>query len=365
MSKPKITLLFTLFSVLLIATGLILFPQHTTAAARNALTLCGSVLIPSLFPFFVLSGLVIESGLAARLGRICESLMRPIFRVCGIGSSAYILGMIGGYPIGASCVVDLYEKRLCTKTEAERMLAFCNNSGPAFILGAIGSGVFQSVRIGVLLYGIHLIASACTGVLFRFYHRREQPGFTTARVSAVKPFASAFPLAVRNALQSTLNVCAFVLFFAVLLQILKTFGMIPALAGLFGGGSLALQGVTGCFEVTTGLCALQPSPETLTACFILASFLLGFAGLAIHCQVLSFVNRTDLSLAPYFVGKILHGCLSALLAFCITQIPGLFPHAVACMSVPEHHTLASAHWLFAWFSLFLTIPIKKYWKTRR
>ena len=68
MSKTKASLVFTLIAVLIIAAGLILFPSDTSTAARSALTLCGSVLIPSLFPFFVLSGLVIESGLAARFG---------------------------------------------------------------------------------------------------------------------------------------------------------------------------------------------------------------------------------------------------------------------------------------------------------
>lgn len=365
MSKTKASLCFTLLAVLMIAAGLILFPSYTASAARDALALCGSVLIPSLFPFFVLSGLVIESGLATRLGHVCEKLMRPFFRVCGVGSSALILGIIGGYPIGAACAIDLYEKRLCSKTEAERLLAFCNNSGPAFILGAIGGGVFHSVRIGILLYAVHIIASICVGILFRFYRYQDQPSHTTTRTVASKSFTSAFPLSVRNGLQSTLNVCAFVIFFAVLLQILKIFGIIPAFSAILGGGPLATQGVIGCFEVTTGLCALHPTSGTLSSHFILASFLLGFAGLAIHCQVLSFLNGSDLSLMPYFIGKTLHGVISAVLAFCIVQIPALFPQAVTCMSVPDHKTMASAYWLIAWFALFLTIPIKKHWKTRR
>ena len=150
-----------------------------------------------------------------------------------------------------------------------------------------------------------------------------------------------------------------------LLQILKTFGVIHPIASLFGGDDLAMSGVIGCFEVTTGLCALRPTAETLSSCFILASFLLGFAGLAIHCQVLSLLNGCDLSLKPYFIGKALHGAISALIALCVVQIPALFPQAVTCMAVPDHHTIASAHWLFAWFAIFLAIPIKKHWKTRK
>ncbi len=365
MSRIRISLMFTLLAVLLIAAGLLLYPTHAATAAHDALVLCGNVLIPSLFPFFVLSGLVMESGLAARLGRLGEGLMRPLFRVCGAGSSALFLGLIGGFPVGAACAVELNRRGLCSKTETERLLAFCNNSGPAFLFGAVGAGVFHSMRIGLLLYAVHVSAAICTGILFRFYRRREPPGHCGAAYAPAQPFSAVFPQAVKNALFSTLNVCAFVLFFSVLLRILTEFHVIPALSRLLGGGALAQCAVTGCLEVTTGLCALSPTAETLAPCFILAATLLGFSGLSVHCQVLSLLPKDALSAAPYFCGKLLHAALSALFALCITQIPALFPQAVTAFAPNAPHMIGSAHWLFAWFALFLAIPIKKHWKMRR
>ena len=127
---------------LLIATaGLVAAPSQAIAGAKDGLTLCFNVIVPSLFPFFVLSSLVVDLGLAAWLGRAMEGVMRPLFRVSGSCASAVALGFIGGYPVGARTALQLYEQGLCSKPEAERLLAFCNNSGPAFILGVVGAGI--------------------------------------------------------------------------------------------------------------------------------------------------------------------------------------------------------------------------------
>ena len=149
--------------------ALLVDPQSAMKAARSGLALCGNVIIPSLFPFFVLSSLVVDLGLAGYLGRLLERVMRPLFRVNGACASALALGFIGGYPVGARTAISLYQSGMCSRTEAQRLLAFCNNSGPAFILGVVGAGVFASSRVGVLLCLAHALASVCVGVLFRFY----------------------------------------------------------------------------------------------------------------------------------------------------------------------------------------------------
>ena len=168
---------FCLGLALLLATlALMFWPKDSMAAARDGLTLCYNVIIPSLFPFFVLSALVVDLGLAGHLGRALEGIMRPLFNVPGACAPALALGFVGGYPVGARTALQLYQKGMCTKTEAERLLSFCNNSGPAFILGVVGAGVFASSRVGVLLYLAHAAASVCVGLLFRFYKRDRRSG---------------------------------------------------------------------------------------------------------------------------------------------------------------------------------------------
>ena len=114
--------------------GLLFYSRQSMDAARQGLSLCANVIVPSLFPFFVLSSLVVELGMAGYLGRALERVMYPLFRVGGPGAGALVLGFIGGYPVGARTAIGLYQSGQCSKAEAERMLAFCNNSGPALSL---------------------------------------------------------------------------------------------------------------------------------------------------------------------------------------------------------------------------------------
>lgn len=313
-----------LSAALLTATaGLVAAPSQAIAGARDGLALCGNVIIPSLFPFFVLASLVVDLGLAAYLGRALERVMRPLFRVSGSCAAAVAMGFIGGYPVGARTALQLYQQGMCSKTEAERLLSFCNNSGPAFILGVVGAGVFGSGRVGLLLYLTHAAASILVGLLFRFYggrgepHRSRRPAratFETVRASA------AFTGAVGKALQSTLNICAFVVFFAVVLRLLSAFGVLAGLAkalAVFGvGEEWARRLVAGLLELSSGVSSLTGAGEKGVS---MAAFMLGWAGLSVHCQVLSFIGDSGLSVRTYLAGKLLHGLLAAALTSLLTR----------------------------------------------
>ena len=300
--------------------ALMFWPQEAMEAAREGLRLCYNVILPSLFPFFVLSALVVDLGLAGYIGRALEGIMRPLFNVPGACASAFALGFVGGYPVGARTALSLYQKGMCTKTEAERLLAFCNNSGPAFILGVVGAGVFASSKVGLLLYLAHAAASVCVGFLFRFYkregkrrERRASPTFEAERITV------AFTGAIKNSFLSTLNICAFVVFFTVVIKLLFLSGLLPGLAGVLGAllspmgfsTQWAERLLTGLIELTSGVWTLTGA-GTMSGKLSMAAFLLGWAGLSVHCQVLSFIGGSGLSVKTYIGGKLLHGGLSAL-----------------------------------------------------
>ena len=313
---------------LLIATaGLVAAPAQAIDGARDGLTLCFNVIVPSLFPFFVLSSLVVDLGLAAYLGRTMEGLMRPLFRVSGSCAAAVALGFIGGYPVGARTALQLYEQGLCSKPEAERLLAFCNNSGPAFILGVVGAGIFGDSRVGLLLYLTHALASLMVGLLFRFYGGWEEKRASPSHPKPIRTVTlpAAFTGAVSRALQSTLNICAFVVFFAVVLRLLSAFGVLAAVARLLSLAGLEAEWanrlVAGLLELSSGVASLQGGAG-LTGRVSLAAFMLGWAGLSVHCQVLSFLVDSGLSARVYLAGKLCHGLIAAGLTYALTR---LFP----------------------------------------
>ena len=330
------------------ALALVLWPDQSMGAMRDGIKLCGNVILPSLFPFFVLSSLVVELGMSRYLGKLLEPVMAPLFRVNGNCAAALALGFVGGYPVGARTAIQIYENGQCSRTEAERMLAFCNNSGPAFILGVVGAGVFGSGAAGLLLCLTHLLASLIVGILFRFYKPREEPksGCHRGTQFQTASFPNAFTKSVVGALQSTINICAFILFFTVFLRILAHAGILTGAARLISillsplgmDQTWAERLLTGLVEVSSGVSSLTDG--TLSGRLSMAAFMLGWAGVSVHCQVLAFLGDSGLSVRTYVAGKLLHGGISAILARLLFQVIPLSSPASACLA---EQTEAIAH----------------------
>ncbi len=295
--------------------ALVLAPGEATARARYGLTLCAQMIVPSLFPFFVLSALLRQLGLPGVLGRLTEPVTARLFGLGGAGASAFLLGITGGYPLGAATVAQLRRDGALTREEGERALAFCNNSGPAFLIGAAGSGVFHSRGAGLLLYGVHVLAAVLVGMLLA---PRARPARRAARAQiAVADFSTALPEAVRASVEAVLTVCGFVVTFSVVTGLLDAFGVLGAAAGALSsrtGAELhfcrAL--LTGLLEIGAGLGAMEELAPT-AANLALGAFLIGFGGLSVHCQTAAVLADTDLKGARHFAGRLLHGLLSALL----------------------------------------------------
>lgn len=329
LSKPKYRDLVLGIALLCAGTALVLYPSQSMDAGRQGLQLCFNVIFPSLFPFFVLSSLVVELGMARYLGQALERIMLPLFRVGGPGASALVLGFVGGYPVGARTAIRLYETKQLTKPEVQRLLAFCNNSGPAFILGVVGTGVFGSGTVGLLLYFVHMAASVCVGLLFRFYGHpaTERPSASHAPQFQAVRFSHAFTSSIKGSFSSVLNICAFVIFFSVLIRLLSLCGIMDAAARLLTALPLHLDLtmaqhlLVGLVEVSSGVAGLI-GEGALGERIPMAAFMLGWAGLSVHCQVLSFLADSDLSSFSYLLGKALHGLLSA---FFTAGLMRLFP----------------------------------------
>ncbi len=371
--------------LLLVTLGLILWPGEAIDAMREGLKLCGNVILPSLFPFFVLSSLVVELGMSRYLGRLLEPVMVPLFRVNGTCAAALALGFVGGYPVGARTALQLYQSGQCSRTEAERLLAFCNNCGPAFILGAVGAGIFGSGAVGLALYATHLAASLLVGLIFRFYKASEGPrrGRDQGPQFQAASFSAAFIRSVTGAAQSVLNICAFILCFAVLIRLAVRSGLMALSAGALSRllsplgltETWAQRLLTGALELSSGVSSLTDG--ALSGRLSMAAFMLGWAGLSVHCQVLAFLGDSGLSMRTYVAGKLLHGGLSAALTGALFRLLPLDApasaylaeqtQAIAALDFQRALTLSAAAAWAVWLAfLALTVwAVKKRGGQRR
>ena len=142
--------------LLAVMAGLLAASETAAQAVREGLALCGGSVIPALFPFLVVSRLFVATGSAAVLGRLLAPLTRRMLGISGPGGTAVLLGLLGGYPVGAQTAGELARTGAISRQEGQRLLLFCNNCGPAFALGVAGVGCFGSLRAGAWLWLIHV-----------------------------------------------------------------------------------------------------------------------------------------------------------------------------------------------------------------
>ena len=287
-----LSIALALFAALLVCSA------QAAEGARQAMNVCAATLIPSLLPFFALANLLGALGLPDLLGGLLGGAMERLFRISPAGAQAFFLGISGGYPLGASVVAGLRRDGRVTRDEAERLLAFCNNSGPAFILGAAG-GVFRSPAAGLLLYITHILAAVTVGVLFR--RGGEAAVRESLTPAPAQPLAQALTVSVSRAVSSTLAVCGYVVLFGALMGLLEPYLTLPPLAYALVRGFLELGGGI------ASMAGLTPGPVTLAA----AAFLLGWGGLSVHCQTLGVLADTDIKCARHLAGRALCGVFAA------------------------------------------------------
>lgn len=269
------------------------------AAVEQALELCAQSVIPALFPFLVVTSALLSLGLGELAAPWLAGLMEPLFRVPGAGSAALVLGLVGGYPIGAATAGRLYQEGVVSRQEGERLLTFCNNSNPVFLISVLGVGVFGSLRTGIWLWLIHVLSALLTGLAFRGH------GKTAGRRPLTRPAAfravslpMALVEAVESSLRGMLSVCAFVTFFYVLAR---------PLAALGGRTGAALVGLVELFSLT-------PLLTADTWGFILAAGMAGWGGFSVLCQTAAVLEGSGLSARYCLRGKAVQGLLSAILA---------------------------------------------------
>lgn len=284
-------------------------------SARYALSLCAELIVPSLLPFFIASSLLNDLGVPFYIGKLLAPFARRVWGVSGCGASAFAVGVCGGYPLGARYVAELYASDAVGKEEAERLLGFCNNSGPSFIIGAVGVGLFASAKAGLILYATHILSAALTGVILR---RGAGAPDSEAPESADKPFAPALVDAVSGALAATLTVCGFVICFCILNGLLDRLGLFDFAASLLpeenaGGRQIVRALICSVTELGGGIGAmrgLEPGCASLAA----AAFMVGWGGLSVHFQTMAVLGDSELSCRGFLVGRIVCAALSALIA---------------------------------------------------
>ena len=321
---------------------LVVFSKSSFNSAHKAFMLWVNNVVPSLFPFLIGIELIKRTNFLELIGKMLEPIMRPLFNIPGCGAFALAMGLSSGYPVGAKIVSSLREQKLCTKTEAERLLAFCNTSGPLFIVGSVGVSMFGNSRIGLMLLLTHFLAAITVGLLFKNYHKSNSPSHIIAQKSNSANKKAIFRLrnlgalmgeSIKSSVNTLLLICGYIVFFAVLGEVFENTGILSYLKlfierflTVFDIPLVCSSGILkGILEVTSGVKELS-SLNTITYIKLLSviAFILGFGGFSVHMQTCSIIADTDISMKPYFLGKFLHGAFASIYSYLIMKYTNFF-----------------------------------------
>ena len=287
----------SLFAVLSLGAVFLSFAEMeaVTVAMRDGLILCARSVVPALFPFFVFTACILSSKRALTL---LSFPLRPLACLLGTsaeGAIAFLFGSLFGFPIGARVVAEGVSRGKISEKEGERLLLFCNNASPAFLIGGVGLGMLGDAKTGVFLFIVQLFLSLLVGVATRKTGAAFLP-------SSFSGYQRSFSDAVRDACVQVLTVCGYILFFSVLSALftaLVPYEPLHALARCF-------------FEIGSG-CGYASRLEVRRA-LPLCAFATCFSGLSVYFQCKDMIRETPLAMKWYFPVKLACGAVAALLS---------------------------------------------------
>jgi sporulation integral membrane protein YlbJ len=364
---------------LLVTCLILLFPKDAFEASIRGVEIWWKVLFPALFPFFVISEMLLGFGIVHFFGTILDPMMRPLFRVPGIGGFVMAMGFASGYPVGARLTSQLWEQKLVNREEGERLIAFTTTSDPIFLIGAVAVGFYHDAGLAFILALSHYGAGMLVGLIMRFHGAKSNVDLTQkktqgsiltrafqsmheARVKDGRTIGMLLQQAIQSSLQLIFVVGGLVVFFSVVLE-LFTLSHIMSLFYISIDSALHLAGipaqlseavVNGFFEVTLGARSAGNAGEEISMIHKVAigAFIISWSGLSVHAQVVSLLTRTNLRYRPFAIARLLHGIIAAALVYiCWTPLQrlGWDIASVLPVSGPVHDSIP-------FHSAIVTIP---------
>lgn len=314
---------------------LLIYPKATADGIRNGLELLGNSLIPSLFPFMVLSSYITQSGVAQIIGKLFEKPFSHIFKTNGYGVVPWLSGLLGGYPVGAKTVAELYTDNKISQSQAQRLLYWCVNPSPAFTVTAVGTFMLGNTESGLILYASCVLSSLTVGFLCRFLSDGEAPADLHGHRP---PRENAFASSVSNGGKAMLSVCGWVLTFSVLCALCEPLNLPQSVASLIRASS---EVTTGCKNVATQGMSL-PVMAAVT----------GFGGFAVICQCGVYSSACGLKSRYLLCSRILNSALGTIYCALLLKV---FPQCETVGAVistpvntlPLYHSMGAAVILMA------------------
>lgn len=286
---------------------------------KNGIYLCINTLIPSLFPFMILASFMAISGVFEKPNPIFSKITEKLFYLPGYTYSAIILSFIGGYPVGAKMVNELYEKNKIDDEQLNRMMCFCTCSGPAFAISLLGSTLLRNRTIGIIIFFSQLISGILVGIICGVKAKLSKKIFYFSKNNALGEktnMQEALINAVDSACKSIIQVCAIIILFVTIIHAANKFKTPPLLPDFlkmnFIDPNIKMIAIS-ILEITYG--CIYAANNNVS--YQMIAFAVAYGGLCTHLQITSILTKTKFKYAKFFLFRVINGLLSSLIFYLI------------------------------------------------
>ena len=310
--KKKYQELLNVFLLLILYFGILMFPKLIIECGISAITIFKEKLFPSIFPFFVLSFLMLNLGYGNYLSILFENMIYTLFHIRGQAAFVIIMSIISGFPSGPKYISKLYEKGSLSKDEGNYLLLFTHFANPLFILGTVG-GLLHSVKLAIIILIVQILSNFIIGILLRPKKRpKENIVMKNKLKDAYYHNHSSLLIALPDAINGAMEVLLFMLgsicFFMFASKVATS---------IFHFSQTTEAFVTGILDLTSGISLVS---KLAFSPFLLAVLMLSFVtfgSFSVHLQAINAIRNTDLSYYYFFIGRIIQTAISLTLFFLV------------------------------------------------
>ena len=314
------------FICLLVSVMMILYADEAKNSVYYALNICFQTVIPSLFPFLFLSAFIANTNILNRKFRLLDKISMKIFKLPSKCISVFILSLIGGFPVGAKTVKTMLENKSITENQAQRLLLFCVNPGPAFAVTAVGLSLLSNKNTGMIIY----LSIALSNFIIAIFSRILDDGSVIENAENKNDINIAFSFVKsgNEAANSCLGICGYVLLFSCLVSMLH----------ILIENEQTVDILSGLLEVTSGCEKLSTYGNIPLLAGIIA-----WGGISVHFQIMDCIHKTGLKLKMFLTARIISSALSIVLCHGLLT---LFPEAVNVSLIKSDFNIAPAQGSF-------------------
>lgn len=305
--KTKYKNIIIIICSLFFLVNLIIYRNLVFDTVGFSLNIWITSLLPALFPFFIVSDILINYDVIKYFPKVIRNSIKYLFNVSDNGLVIILLSMLSGFPSNARNIKNMYLDKKITKEEGEHLLYFTHFSNPMFILGTIPL-ILNSNKISKYILISHYLANIILGICLRKYNRVNDSNNSNYKEDKHN-FGLVLTTSIRKSLDSVLSILGTLTVFLIISTLLINF------FNLNNTSSLLVKSI---LELTSGLKELGSYNLLNKYLLIISSCILSFGGLSVHMQVINELVDTDISYKNYFIGRILQVVLSLGISYLIS-----------------------------------------------